>query len=360
KQLPIYWCMTLALAWLISPAYGFLASKGHGGDFGLWLTGVLFTAVLIDLQGFVRLVTGCTLVGWLLYMLLDGRHGLLQSLSQLPAWTLFQGCMSIVVVSLFSRSREEPLQQQLQAYKIKEGCTAHDLPAPLNSCQNSAKKLQEHMPDLVNAHKKLSKQDPAVKPKRDETYQELLQLPSKIDKSAQRGKDFVHDMLDEAVDPFKATQEECSIAQCVQDALDYAEISVEELGRVRWRGGDFKVRVRPYLMSHGIYNGTRNALKHGKRGGIVEIWACQEEEMNVLIILNEGSIDSDKLPFVQEAFVSGSKEGQQGHGVGLSFCKLVAQLAGGDICLQSTPEGGVCLRFEFPINSKKRVKKTLS
>ncbi|MEM7589570.1 MAG: ATP-binding protein, partial [Myxococcota bacterium] len=346
KGLPLYWLFTLVLPWHVSALYNFLSGKGHVGDFGLWMSGVLLTAVLIDVRGFLIVAVYSTLFGWLLYRLFNGQHSMWRCLKEIPVGMLLSSVMNMVVVMLFARSREVSLQQQMMAYQIKEGCTAHDLPAPLNRCQKSAKKLQEHMPDLVKGHKKACEGDASMKPKSDETYEELLQLPGKIDASAQRGKDFVREMLGEHRDPFKeSTQSCCSIAQCVQDALDYSDLSLEDLGRIHWKGGDFLVRIKPYLMAHAVYNALKNAAKNSPPGTIIEIWAAQERDMSVLCVRNEGSIASHRLLAVQEIFESDT---EGGHGMGLPYCRLAAQVAGGDISLSSTEELGTSLRFELP------------
>jgi signal transduction histidine kinase len=107
---------------------------------------------------------------------------------------------------------------------------------------------------------------------------------------------------------------------------------------------DCRARVDPGLLTRLLVNLLSNAAKHATRGSDVQLEIAPESAGGVcLAVTNQGpNIPAELHGRVFEKFfqAGGDRSGiLAGTGLGLAFCRLVAEAHGGAIGLESPPEG---------------------
>jgi signal transduction histidine kinase len=93
-----------------------------------------------------------------------------------------------------------------------------------------------------------------------------------------------------------------------------------------------------------------NAVKYTPEKGTITLAAAYDDYYVTLRISDTGAgIPADKLPFVFEPFyrVKGKEESQRGSGLGLTFCKRIMELHGGEIAAASTEGQGSTFQLKF-------------
>ncbi len=92
-----------------------------------------------------------------------------------------------------------------------------------------------------------------------------------------------------------------------------------------------------------LSNLLSNAIKYSHKGSLVQVSSCIEQLMLVIKISDNGpGIPLKEQAKVFNRFFRGKySAGTNGTGIGLSLVKELVELAGGNISLQSTPEGTV-------------------
>ena len=91
-----------------------------------------------------------------------------------------------------------------------------------------------------------------------------------------------------------------------------------------------------------------NALSFTPRGGSVTVFARDEADHVAVGVRDTGcGIEPKDLPYIWERFYKADKSRMRttGTGLGLSIAKLVTQLMGGDITVQSEPGHGAEFTF---------------
>jgi two-component system, sensor histidine kinase and response regulator len=99
-----------------------------------------------------------------------------------------------------------------------------------------------------------------------------------------------------------------------------------------------------------------NAAKYTPEQGRITIAAESDAHYVTVRISDTGTgIPSDKLPFIFEPFyrVRGKEERQRGSGLGLTFCKKIMELHGGEITVASTEGQGSTFLLKFPLPMQK-------
>jgi two-component system sensor histidine kinase/response regulator len=93
-----------------------------------------------------------------------------------------------------------------------------------------------------------------------------------------------------------------------------------------------------------------NAIKYTSGNGVIAITAMNDDFYVMVRISDTGTgIPSDKLPFIFEPFyrVMGKEERERGSGLGLTFCKKIMELHGGEISVSSTEGQGSAFLMKF-------------
>jgi signal transduction histidine kinase len=93
-----------------------------------------------------------------------------------------------------------------------------------------------------------------------------------------------------------------------------------------------------------------NATKYTPENGGITLTAGSDDYYVTVSISDTGTgIPADKLPFIFEPFyrVKGKEERQRGSGLGLTFCKRIMELHGGEIAVVSTEGQGSTFLLKF-------------
>lgn len=94
-----------------------------------------------------------------------------------------------------------------------------------------------------------------------------------------------------------------------------------------------------------------NAAKYTMANGRITVSAEGDDSHVTVRISDTGAgIPADKLPFIFEPFyrVKGKAEKQRGSGLGLTFCKRIVELHGGEIAATSEEGRGSTFTLKFP------------
>lgn len=108
----------------------------------------------------------------------------------------------------------------------------------------------------------------------------------------------------------------------------------------------------PVLMRQAVANLVRNAVRHNRSGGHVEIRVDAGGETARLVVANTGAVvDQSDLERLQEPFARGTGRSLtrgNGHGIGLAVVAAVVTAHGGTLTLTANPAGGVTAEMALP------------
>ena len=106
------------------------------------------------------------------------------------------------------------------------------------------------------------------------------------------------------------------------------------------------------MLRRGIYNFVKNAVRYGKKNGLIRVRAWEDEKWVHFSVFNEGNpIPEEELEKIWNVFykVNTARTRERGSfGIGLSIAKQAARSHGGDVDVKNVP-GGV----EFGLYIKK-------
>lgn len=100
---------------------------------------------------------------------------------------------------------------------------------------------------------------------------------------------------------------------------------------------------------HALANLIENAIKHGSERGRIEI-ACVHETPYVAISVEDDGrgVDERARASIFAMGVRGETNGRAGRGIGLAVVTAIAERAGGDVRVESSPLGGARFVLRFP------------
>ncbi len=98
-----------------------------------------------------------------------------------------------------------------------------------------------------------------------------------------------------------------------------------------------------------FFNILDNAVKHGEKGGKLEISATIEGENAQIAIRDFGEgIPEEELPYVKLKFYKGTSK-MKGSGIGLAVSDEIVNLHGGELNIESTFGEGTCVYIILPL-----------
>ncbi len=90
-----------------------------------------------------------------------------------------------------------------------------------------------------------------------------------------------------------------------------------------------------------VINLLDNALKFTPANGSIKTSLTMESNRAILRVADSGpGIDAAEMPFIFDRFFRGASAPGEGSGLGLSLCREIARLHGGDITAANRPSGG--------------------
>ncbi len=249
-------------------------------------------------------------------------------------------------------------QKNLEALKIKNATleakgkslellaasVAHELRTPLATIKMGAKALENDLETLFEAYANVdkSKLGKSIPNSRLSGIRKMLPNINTAVRSANNIIDLLVSKSGlSAIDTRKFKK--CSIANCVNAALDEYPLNDEQRSLIHWQPGGFDFQGDEALFKHVIFNLLKNSLYYVKAAskGDIQIWTEEGDEYNVLHFKDTGQgIPKNVLPHIFEhSFTTLS----HGTGVGLAFSEMVMQAMAGKIICSS--ELGVCTEF---------------
>jgi two-component system CAI-1 autoinducer sensor kinase/phosphatase CqsS len=116
---------------------------------------------------------------------------------------------------------------------------------------------------------------------------------------------------------------------------------------------DFQFRGSDLLMTHVLFNLLKNGLRaieaRGGNDNFLSIELRRGAAMNQIVVSDSGEgIPPDLLNYLFIPFVSAQRPGV-GTGLGLSFCRMIVESAGGAISCRSTVNVGTSFIIELPV-----------
>jgi signal transduction histidine kinase len=106
------------------------------------------------------------------------------------------------------------------------------------------------------------------------------------------------------------------------------------------------IRVHPDLVSEALSNLLDNAIRYTPRGGTVAVSFGLRPP--AIIVSDSGpGISEAERELVFERFSRGSTGSDRGSGLGLSIVREIARLHGGEVLLQTAPQGGLQVIMQF-------------
>lgn len=324
KYLPLLWYITLLFC--LPFFFCYLTLLNHGST--LWLmncVSAIFFLLLVTsaLDSLVLLAMG-SLLAYACYL-----YGTVNSFEYIPGnVTFFELAVTfiaaIIIGTLFARDRELIHANRISGMRLLAGSLAHDLRTPLANIYLQAE-LQEVIIEKLN--------NTAIQ-------KDLKDSLHKISRSIEIGNQLISMQLNNIQrDKFDTRNFSIhSIKTLLEKTLEEYPVKEQQKSIIHMNYNEnFSVWIEEVAFKNLLWNLLKNSLdsidESGK--GDISIWLSQgndEDDFNFLHIKDTAKgIYPQKLSKIFEPFYS-DREG--GTGVGLAYCKLLMEAAGGDIYCQ--------------------------
>ena len=232
--------------------------------------------------------------------------------------------------------------EQERAMLATAGSIAHELRTPLLSIRAGATGVANYLPTLLQTYQLARQHQLTVTNIRTAHLQALEGVIERIDNEAQYANAIIDMLLVNARidDKNPQTLNICSMAQCVNTALERYPFSTQERDLVSWQpSSDFTFQGVELLTVHVLFNLLKNALRHIAQAdkGEISIHLETSTVTNRLIFRDTGGgVHPDALAHIFTRFYTSSTDSMLGAGIGLAFCRDVMHTFGGEIDCNST------------------------
>lgn len=356
RYLPVYWYGALLFG--MPFFFNFMLFKNNGSQVWLMSTLValfLMTLVLDWLNLIIMYCVGLALA-WFANWATGGNPEIpFYFATHLPIFVF-----AILAGAIFTLTREIVAQEKLGTMLAAASNIAHELRTPLLGIKSGVTGLQRYLPVLLHAYQLAKENNLKVETIRSAHFDSMTTVLSRIHAEVESSNTTIDILLMNATltKSSQVARVWCSMAQCVESALDrYPFSSEEERKRITWEASsDFEFLGSDTLMIHIYFNFIKNSLHAIARArkGEIEIRLVPGARYNEVHFRDTGSgISALVLPRIFTRFYSwsDSSEGEAGTGVGLAFCKSVIDNFGGSVFCRSIL--GEFTEFVIMLPSKK-------
>lgn len=109
------------------------------------------------------------------------------------------------------------------------------------------------------------------------------------------------------------------------------------------------------LIEQVIFNLLENAIIHGARNDAIELRVTTDESNAIITVRDHGvGISDDMMGHLFDGYRSGNdsdeSDSKRNMGIGLSVCKSIVKVHGGEMTAQNHPDGGAEFTFTLPLN----------
>lgn len=237
-----------------------------------------------------------------------------------------QQALGVIAVSFDVTEHRQAEQQRLETLQSFGSIVAHELRTPLVTIGMGAKGISTQLSKLFK--------NKELRDAETEVVQKLLRVADNIAFEVSAADLMINIILTNVkTKKAKDTElKECSIVECVEEALKRYPFSKKHVGVVCWGNQeDFTFVGEENLLAHVLFNLIKNALYFidaaGK--GKIHVSSRRGERINFLYFKDTGpGISAENLLRIFDRFYS---RRYHGVGLGLAFCKIVMEKFGGDI-----------------------------
>ena len=251
---------------------------------------------------------------------------------------------AIAIGALANYDQERIRVEQERAMLATAGSVAHELRTPLVAIRVGAAGLTRYLPLLLDSYELAQLSELPVPRIRAAHLHSMRGVVSRIEQEARNSTAIIDMLLATARFSGGNTQQNtpCSIAHCVETALDRYPFREDERDRVSCElAADFTFMGSEILMVHVLFNLLKNAFRHMgslEQAGIF-IRTESGARSNKLFFRDTGTgISAEVLPHIFARFYTSSittDDVSLGAGIGLAFCHDVMHAMGGTITCSS-------------------------
>ncbi|MFH2110309.1 MAG: GAF domain-containing protein [Candidatus Bathyarchaeota archaeon] len=221
-----------------------------------------------------------------------------------------------------SKASEEKLSGVFRGFEKVSRMIRHDLRNPLQNIRNASKMME-------------------VAP---ESSQEMLKI---IDKNVDYMA-YIIDDLGDLVSPRTLHTGPFSLDHIIRGALEKRILPKNVRLRMTLKAGA-KLEMDPHKMTRVIDNIVNNALEAMPEGGALRLASTVEDGEAVATVTDTGhGISDENMGTLFQPFFSTKETGM---GLGLTYCKEVAEAHGGSIQISSKMDKGTTVTLRLPIRS---------
>ncbi len=186
----------------------------------------------------------------------------------------------------------------------------------------------------------------------DVSAEERIRLTRTVKRQAERIHDQVEALLnlsrmDAGTVEFR--HEVLSVKEVCNAALDPLRIPLElrEI-TLRLHVSEERFTGDRFWTAEALGNLFKNALEHGKTGGILRIAAAENPLYTELVIEDDGEgFSEEDLPHLFERFYKGAHAKPESMGIGLALTRMILAEENGTIQAENRPEGGARFTIRF-------------
>jgi len=157
----------------------------------------------------------------------------------------------------------------------------------------------------------------------------------------------------------KPQYEDVVLAELLQDRLEgfQAQAESEEKALSLACEPELMAYLDPALTGRVVENLVSNAFKYTERGGRIAVSAQEKNGCLHLRVQDDGEgVPDNYKEYIFKKFGQVPQEGdrpsRKGTGLGLTFCRLVAEVHGGKIWVEDAPGGGSDFHLQLPANQQ--------
>lgn len=321
KWLPVFWYAVLLFC--LPYFFSYLTLINHGST--LWLmncvSAIFFLLLVTSVLGALILLglgVGLSFISY--YYLFN--HSFTYIPGTISLFSLMVTFIAAIIIgALFARDREIIHAGRLSGMRILAGSIAHDLRTPLASIHLQAE-LQELILDKLN---------------NSEVQKDLKESLHKITRGIEMGNQLISMQLNNIQrDKFDtATFSIHLIKGLLEKTLHDYPLKEEQKALIHFNDkSDFPVWIDEIAFKNMMWNLLKNGFEFIKETGKgdIEVWleaGDEKDNFNYLHVKDTAKgLYAKNLDKIFDSFYSDRKDGT---GLGLSYCKLLMQAAGGDI-----------------------------
>jgi signal transduction histidine kinase len=244
----------------------------------------------------------------------------------------FEELVSIRTEELTASKRK--LQKELEQRALFTHALVHELNTPLTPMLGAGEILADNI-----------KQEPYSGFARN-LNQGILKLHQRVNE--------LLDLARGEVGMLKLDIEEVQPAEVVSEAVNYMKIDAEKYGHelILETGGEDlpPIKADKKRLQEILFNLIANAIKYSPEPDKILIKVFLDAENIIFSVADNGiGMDDDTIRYAFQYYYREKENRKGGLGLGLSLCKLLVDLHGGEISLSSEKRVGTTVRFSIPV-----------